>query len=321
MISGLGSKRAMAPRQTETQAGRQVTGPRPRARVRLPRGPLQQVGGLSADGSLGELLQDVRQLGGDVDLLRAEHGVGKRHHSSGPDRDRLGESRCATGSKRTGQRVGQGRLPPPSRAALTGFSAGSPRMRANRPGCDAPHPPALLFQPRLLLRRGIQATRHPGPRPRALLTRICFGVAGTGHSRMRVCPKGFWRQWVELRGLFAEEEAFLAGHPCTAERDERPSHPRKEAARTGEVGLHVPAAPRSAPEAAQRRAASARAGLGPAAGPSRSGEPPPGLGGGRPRLLARLGPAGEPARRSLLPQGSAELGPFQCFLLVLTSTR
>lgn len=47
----------------------------------LPRGPLENVGRLGADRSLGELLQDVRQFGGDVDLLRAEHGVGKRHRS------------------------------------------------------------------------------------------------------------------------------------------------------------------------------------------------------------------------------------------------
>ena len=50
-------------------------------RWNLPRGPLQHVGGLGADRSLGELLQDVWQFRGNVDLLCAEHGVGKRHRS------------------------------------------------------------------------------------------------------------------------------------------------------------------------------------------------------------------------------------------------
>lgn len=54
-----------------------VTAPRPA----LPRRPLQHVRRLRTDGSLGELLEDVRQLRGDVDLLRAEHGVGQRHRS------------------------------------------------------------------------------------------------------------------------------------------------------------------------------------------------------------------------------------------------
>lgn len=49
-----------------------VTKVAPAGAGRLPRGPLQHVGGLGADRCLGELLQDVRQFRWDVDLLRAE---------------------------------------------------------------------------------------------------------------------------------------------------------------------------------------------------------------------------------------------------------
>lgn len=72
---------------------------------RLPRGPLQHVGGLGADRSLGELLQDVRQLWGNVDLLRAEHGIGKRHRSS-QTATRLGRIKvCQRGADGSASRV------------------------------------------------------------------------------------------------------------------------------------------------------------------------------------------------------------------------
>lgn len=63
---------------------------------RLPGGPLKHVAGLGADRGLGELLQDVRQFWGNVDLLRAEHGLGKRHRSL---RTRLGRIKVCCGEE------------------------------------------------------------------------------------------------------------------------------------------------------------------------------------------------------------------------------
>lgn len=74
LLDGCSGADASGPRSIAAGGGRRP----PR---RLPRGPLQHVGGLGADRGLRELLQDVRQLRGNVDLLRAEHGVGKRHRS------------------------------------------------------------------------------------------------------------------------------------------------------------------------------------------------------------------------------------------------
>lgn len=105
---------------------------------RLPRGPLQHVGGLGADRGLRELLQDVRQLRGNVDLLRAEHGVGKRHRSPQTG-TRLGRIRVCCVEGEDGQVSLRAR-------ALRGGAALPPRIWSPEGGtrvCGGARPPGL----------------------------------------------------------------------------------------------------------------------------------------------------------------------------------